>query len=61
MLDKNKRFNMREEKITAIYGIKDIKTDDVIYIGLTTKNKGIERWYQHRYSARHLSETDKSS
>lgn len=34
--------------------------DDKIYIGLTTKNKGIERWYQHRYLARHLSETDKS-
>ena len=34
--------------------------DDKIYIGLTTKSKAIERWYQHRYLARHLSNTDKS-
>ena len=34
--------------------------DDKIYIGLTTKSKAIERWYQHRYLARHLSDTDKS-
>lgn len=34
--------------------------DEKIYIGLTTKSKAIERWYQHRYLARHLSNTDKS-
>lgn len=34
--------------------------DDKIYIGLTTKKKALERWYQHRYLARHLSETDNS-
>lgn len=34
--------------------------DGKIYIGLTTKSKAIERWYQHRYLARHLSNTDKS-
>ena len=34
--------------------------DEKIYIGLTTKTKAIERWYQHRYLARHLSDTDKS-
>ena len=34
--------------------------DDKIYIGLTTKSKAIERWYQHCYLARHLSNTDKS-
>ena len=34
--------------------------DDKIYIGLTTKSKAVERWYQHRYLARHLTDSDKS-
>ena len=36
---------MKEEKIIAIYGIKDIRTDDVIYVGLTTNYK--QRKYHH--------------
>ncbi len=34
--------------------------DEKVYIGLTTKAKAIERWYQHRYLARHLLDSDKS-
>lgn len=34
--------------------------DNKLYIGLTTKTNAKERWYQHRYLARHLSSSDKS-
>ena len=34
--------------------------DDKLYIGLTTKKNAKERWYQHRYLARHLSTSDNS-
>lgn len=34
--------------------------DNKLYIGLTTKKVAKERWYQHRYLARHLSASDKS-
>lgn len=34
--------------------------DEKLYIGLTTKSKAVERWYQHRFSARHLSDSDNS-
>lgn len=34
--------------------------DNKLYIGLTTKKNAKERWYQHRYLARHLSTSDKS-
>lgn len=40
---------MREEKITAIYGIKDIRTDNVIYVGLTTNYK--QRKYHHFHTS----------
>ena len=34
--------------------------NDKLYIGLTTKTNAKDRWYQHRYQARHLSSSDKS-
>lgn len=34
--------------------------DDKIYIGLTTKKIAKDRWYQHRYLAKHLSSSDNS-
>lgn len=34
--------------------------DNKIYIGLTKKSKAMERMYQHRYLARHLSPNDHS-
>ena len=51
--------NIRSDSMGFIYKIFN-NFDDKIYIGLTTKSKAIERWYQHRYSARHLTDSDKS-
>lgn len=48
-----------ESKMGFIYKITNI-INQKIYIGLTTKEKAKERYYQHRYLARHLSSQDNS-